>query len=196
MIIVELGLIIITLTSTLLHIFTTIEGAALIQIISLALLSTLYFYFGNSLFNPEKRFKLETNKSYLSSTRIAGGYFAGIAIAVALIGTLFKLMIWPGFDIMLNSSIFTLLIIAAVILYKVFTGVTLKSYAPVLIRAIFFGILAIGLKLIPLKTMADLKHPDNPYFADLVVRLYENPDDPDIREEYENLLEVSINSKK
>src|SRR4051812_16939260 len=85
-----------------------IPGASIIFLISIVLLWGLYFVFGFALFNNIRLRNIFKGKSYAhtNALRITGAACTGIVLSMLLNGILFKILHWPGAQVMLLSGPF------------------------------------------------------------------------------------------
>jgi hypothetical protein len=150
-------------------------------VISLGILSLLYFFGGFYFLNENKK-----NNSL--------AIIAGILLSYAPIGILFKIMYWPGAQPMLIVGIFpciTFLII--LIIKKANTNEDQKVYLRnLLIRTSIVSSLSILLLFTSTATLIKIQHHDDPEMARLKTQSFENPEN----EEYRKLYDDYRNKKR
>lgn len=115
-------------------------GAELILIMSLLLLSLLYYPLGFLFFNEiplKKVFKKEAYRG-LNAWRIIGSIGVGIGLSTIIIGILFKLQYWPNADDNLQTG---LIFIGVIIMIAVIRFIKNRD---VFYKRIFFRIAIIG----------------------------------------------------
>ncbi len=121
-----------------------VPGGLALMVLSFALLSMLYFYFGFAFFNDIRLRNIFSSESYRSvtSNKIIGAIAAGISISITVVGLLFKLMRWPGSVVMLTVGISSLTVIAIICIVK-FRKFSNDYYTRILNRCVVAGALAI-----------------------------------------------------
>jgi hypothetical protein len=127
------------------------EGSSIGIIISLMMLSSLYFAFGFAFFNHINLRQLGTKGIFqsLSMLRIIGCILAGISLSVLCIGILFGILHWPGAALMLTISLLLGIIILGTVLFKSLQSKS-DAYMRIIIRNMLFIALAGTMLMNPL----------------------------------------------
>ncbi len=161
----------------------SIPGGSALTVLSLSLLSLIYFYLGFAFFNDIRLRNVLKKNSYkeISTFRILGAIAAGISLSFAILGILFKYMFWPGSFIMLNYGLATLLITIIVVLIKYNTTKS-PFYIPIFKRSALFGGIALILTFISSIKLAEIKHRNDPKYAKALINAMENPDNQEFQE--------------
>lgn len=160
-----------------------IPGGSFLILLTLLMLSMLYFYFGFAIFNGIRLRKLFKKESYEGATalKIIGAVVTGMSLSLTLIGTLFKLLRWPGGAVSLFAGCVFLLAIAVISLVK-YTRHKSVYYVRVLKRVAAFGGLGFVLLLLPSTTLVDFRYRDHPAYRDALKNSMEHPDDPELQD--------------
>lgn len=180
---VEIGLIGLFVIALVLHILH-LPGSALLLILSLGILAILYFLFGVVLFNNQdiKGRLNELSENAYKRPNIGAKFKnigIGVVFTIAVEGILFKLLSWPGANILLIFGIVGLSIVTVI---SVRTNSKDKASSDMLKRIILFGGLGVFLFLIPTKTWLNFTYPDNPEYVQAVLDYQENPTNKELKE--------------
>lgn len=141
-----------------------LPGSATFLILSLSLLSIIYYLFGFAFFNQIQFKKIFNKDSYkeLSNLRIIGAIAVGIVLAIICIGLLFKLQRWPGARINLFMGLILSLIVLIIALIK-YSKSKEDFYSRIIKRLIIMGGFALMLIFISDLTIVKIQyrgHPD------------------------------------
>jgi hypothetical protein len=162
-------------------------------IISVSLLSFIYLYFGFALLNGIGFSVMFRKASYIniSSGRILGAIGTGFFLSIIIIGILFKLMIWNGSHEMLTigtTGLFlTLLAAGVVFLIKrknvdlFYQGIFARGGLAILFAGIIF--------LTPTHSLVRIYHRDNPDYAELMIKVLENPENEELQKQFDDARE-------
>ncbi len=163
-----------------------LPGSNILTIISLFLLSMLYFYLGFAIFNNIRFRKVFQKKSYKgkSTSRIIIGIGTGLALSVSIIGILFKFQLWPGETVQLGIGLFGLGIIILISLFNLKKDPD-KYYLDVLKRAIIIATISIFAISIPTKVLLDWRFPNNPEYVQALLDSKTDPSNPELWENVE-----------
>lgn len=159
-------------------------GASIMLVIGLSLLSILYFWLSFALLNGirfRNAFKRESYRE-INSRRILGAVGAGIALSMVTIGALFRLMFWPGNDIMLLEGLICLAVVSAIALSR-YKKELPDFYRKVYLRFGVFGLLALALFLAPVESLVNFKYRSNPEYAKALNNTIAEPENVQYREE-------------
>ena len=171
-------------------------GSDVLNILSYFSLASLYFYLGFAIFNNIRFRNIFKKVSYsaLNTNRIGGAVCTGIALSTAAIGILFKLQSYPGAEIMLYIGLIGIIpigVISAIKLQKAKDA----YYLNILKRIAVLGLGILTLLLIPDEIWLNWKYPNHPEYVKAVLNLTEDPNNPDLIEEYETARMNMYNSK-
>jgi hypothetical protein len=156
-------------------------GSGVLTVLSLSLISSLYFYVGFALFNNIGFRKLFKKESYqnISSNRVVGGVATGMALSIAALGIQFKLQSWPGARVMLIFGFSSSVVITLVSLLKKSKS-TDNYYPNILKRVVAFGAISIILFSIPKPTWLAWKYPNNPEYIKAVLDADKDPSNQEL----------------
>lgn len=165
-------------------------GAGILTVLSLALVSILYFYSGIGLFNNLSAKQMFQKKSYQHKKRfnILFGALFGLVLSILVIGFLFKFMLWPGGNMMLSIGLISLLIVVSFYL-------VLKSKGKVFIaksafvRVSLVSFISLCLYGIQTDSIVDFYYPNDPLYAEALKQIIHNPNDSGVQENFIKLKE-------
>jgi hypothetical protein len=147
------------------------------------MLAMVYYPLGAILFSGKSLrgiFRKSGAKDF-NKKRLVLGFFVGGAIAVTLIGILFKVQLWPNSDFVLKSGLVFVTICAAAILFSYkktsdFSNMTLK-------RMLFWGGIGLSAFLISNDTLIDHFYADrSEEYRQLTKELDRDPNNQEVRE--------------
>lgn len=189
----EKVLIILSILFLLLNIFFIFPGGNMLFVLTLMLLSLIYFFFGFALFNNIRFRKILKKESYvnISSLKTLGAVSAGISLSITVIGILFKVMFWPGSFTNLKFGIISLIFILIISLIKNFKSKS-DFYNKILQRSIIFGGIAISLLFISNQNLAEIKYRNEPEYAKALIDVMNNPEN----KEYQRILQEIQKSRE
>ena len=130
--------------------FLKINGSVLILILAGGIISMYYFYGGILIFN-NVRAKDALNKDAfkgVSGLQKALAVFSGFALSTAVLGIMFKSLMWIG-DTLMNSVALCSLLVLLIIVFLQYKKNKLAFYRFMLIRLAFYGSMTLVLFLIP-----------------------------------------------
>lgn len=158
-----------------------VPGGVAFTLLTLALLSCLYFNFSFALLNGIRFRKLFKKESYqgVSTLQIIGAIGAGFALSILLVGIMFKLLRWPGASINLMTGLLLTIIvtIVCVIRYFINTSVFCKR---VLTRTVVAAVAGIILLMIPSQAIVHFKYRNYPAYLEAFDNYQEHPDDVEL----------------
>ncbi|MFL9837026.1 hypothetical protein ABS768_05910 [Flavobacterium sp. ST-75] len=172
----EIILAVLTLVGILLSVLH-IPGGNILAVLTMTILSMVYFCLSFALLNGLGFRDMIKNDNYkeISALRMVGAVLSGIVFSTAIIGILFRWMMWPGAGAMLLVSIPGFLIMLIIVLIKYFTKKEL-FYRNMLIRIVIIGI--------PLLVLFDnsslvrnIRYSDNPELLRAIEEAEQNPED-------------------
>jgi hypothetical protein len=102
--------------------FLSINGGALLTMISLMLLCFFYYIFSFALFNNISFREMFRKASYrgISTLRIVGSVLTGFVLPVVLTGILYNVLGWIGGDNLVIAGILPCAVVLAIAAYKFF----------------------------------------------------------------------------
>lgn len=153
--------------------------ASILLVLTLSGLAILYFGFGFYLFS------LNNLKEQNLPLSIAGGVF----LSMGIIGILFKLMYWPGADMMLVIPLPLILMFFLLPFFFFKNSDIRRYYHRMQIRTGVVGLLCLVLYFTPNSTLLALQHWDNPELARLKAKAYDNPDNQQYKLELQEYLQ-------
>lgn len=161
------------------------DGSVLF-ILGMTVLGSLYLFFGWMVLRERES---KTMKLSLAAP-------AGIVLAIACMGIMFKLQLWPGGDNCLLFALVTLITISAAAIHlrnkaKAEDPLLSKFYRNVLQRSIPFLVLAASLLFVSENTLIKFHYRNDPEFARLYILVRENPGN----EQYQKALEDHVLEK-
>lgn len=155
--------------------FFDVTGSSLLLVISLTLLSMLYFPMAFYFF-CDKNIKMQN---------LPLSIFGGMMLAMIPIGVMFKLMIWPGSFIQLFMGLFlSAVLLAAILVLKQKADKELKVYFKNFLQRTVFW-LAFGLVLFftPTSSIIKLQYRHEPELVRLKLLIHEHPGNPEYQYE-------------
>ncbi|WP_258098155.1 hypothetical protein [Marinoscillum pacificum] len=158
--------------------------STIILVLSVLLLSMIYFYLSVALFNgipTQKAFK-KSSYAFLSNSRIVISILTGLALSFTLVGFIFKLLFWPGAEVNLMIGLTGLLIASLTGTTKLF--MTRDSfYGNVLKRTVTYGLVAFIIYLLPEFTLLEYRFRDYPDYVEAYKKAIKNPRDMELWDE-------------
>jgi hypothetical protein len=150
-------------------------------IIALGTLAIIYFPGGFYFLNPDKPEK--PNHILLA--------IFGLCLSISAIGTLFKIMYWPGAQTNLFIGCITLPVIVGIVLKLKADSSDERSvmYTSVLLRAVIWFFVVAALYTTPLATQIRIQHWNDPELARLKTQSYTHPEDTLYRRELNEYLQ-------
>ncbi len=172
-------------------ILNLVSNTGVIFILAMSSLAVLYFYTSFALFNdvPLKGILKKASYESTNKKRVSLSFAAGIGLSMICIGTLFKLMLWPTWEVQLMGGLLVLAVVGAI---STFFYLRSKAafYTALYTRLALFGLVAVILYFIPGEALVDVyfRNETEEYRA-LHKRLLENPNDEDARQRMEAIFE-------
>lgn len=158
-----------------------VPGGVAFTLLTLALLSSLYFYFSFALLNGIRFRKMFKKESYqgVSTLQIIGAIGTGFALSMLLVGIMFKLLRWPGASINLITGLLLTIIVTIVCVIRYFmnTSVFCKR---VLTRTAVAAVAGIILLMIPSQAIVHFKYRNYPAYLEAFDKYQEHPDDVEL----------------
>lgn len=158
-------------------------GSILLSIISLTLLAVMYFPLGVVTLGGLKT-KTDTKDQDETKMMIAG--VVGFGLGVTIIGTMFKILIWPGASINILIGLIVSIPLLVVSIYKFSRSEKDHCfYRGIIIRLVLVLLVGLFLYLIPMKTMLTWRHPDHPEYVNAYIEYRMDPNNPEKAAEFE-----------
>lgn len=172
----EIILAVLTLVGILLSVLH-IPGGNILAVLTMTILSMVYFCLSFALLNGLGFRGMIKNDNYkaISALRMVGAVLSGIVFSTAIIGILFRWMMWPGAGAMLIVSIPGFLIMLIIVLIKYFTKKEL-FYRNMLIRIVIIGIPLVVL-FVNSSLVRNIRYSDNPELLQAIEEAEQNPED-------------------
>tara|TARA_R110002050_G_C8961107_1_gene514325 strand:- start:6163 stop:6777 length:615 start_codon:yes stop_codon:yes gene_type:complete len=179
----ELVCIIVALIAVILRLFHYPGGGPLI-VLSLSLLSLLYFYGGILLFLdiPIKKIANSGTFKELPTLRIVGAGLTGATLSVMVIGLLFKWQSYPGSFSMMIIGLGSMAVITVLSFWK-WKKSAHPFYIDILKRVVVYSLIGWVLLGIPTRMWLNFKFPDNPQLVEALVALDKDRSNPELQEE-------------
>ena len=154
-----------------------IPGGNILTVLTMTILSMVYFCLSFALLNGLGFRGMIKNDNYkaISALRMVGAVLSGIVFSIAIIGILFRWMMWPGAGAMLLVSIPGFLIMLIIVLIKYFTKKEL-FYRNMLIRIVIIGIPLLIL-FANSSLVRNIRYSDNPELLQAIEEAEQNPED-------------------
>lgn len=159
-----------------------LPGSGIILFLSFSTLS-LFYYLGFALFNGI-RFKdifKSGAYSHTNAKRIIGAIGVGFVLSILVMGSLFKLQLYPGGNYLLRTG----LLITALIFIIVINFYFRKSdayFKSILKRLVIIGIAGLILFMTPSFGIVDIYYRNYPELAELHKKVLANPDNNELRD--------------
>lgn len=155
-----------------------LPGSSLLFILFSTSYSMFYFIAGFAIFNNISfaAFKNTKGLKSISPKRAVASIAFGMAISVLILGVLFKVLIWPGWQTMLINGLGILIFayLFSFLLAKNKNNITLAKAKPRVLIAAIFGLV---FYFLPSQTIVEIKYRYNPELKELLLQKLENPQD-------------------
>lgn len=165
--------------------FIGIPGSNILIILVLTFLSWSYLL-GFLLFNNIRLRQIFKKQSYsgISKKRLIGSVCLGILLSSIIMGSLFKLMFWPG-----GQLFFSLLLLTPFLVYALVLNAKNQTpfYSGILKRILVIGGLGLATLALPKNTLIDIYHGDDPEYAELMKQTLDDPYNDELREQLNQL---------
>jgi uncharacterized membrane protein len=161
-----------------------VPGSGIITVLSLMALSIFYAYFSVAFFNDlllKVAFKKESYKE-ISTLRVVGAILTGFALAITIVGLLFKFQSWPGASINLLLG-FSGLAIALIVGLPKYLKTKSKYYSKIFKRIGVYGGFALMFILLPSTLWLELKYRNHPYYVEAVKKVLADPGNESLQNE-------------
>lgn len=163
-----------------------VPGSGLLTVLTLSILSIIYYILGFALFNGIQLRNIFKKESYIdvSGLRIIGAVGTGWALSATINGIMFKFQSWPGAEISLSAGLagLTIVVIIGTIKYSKNRS---EFYTEIFKRIVIFGGLGLVLTVIPKTSWVELKYRENPDYVDAYKKAMADPDNKELRKNVE-----------
>lgn len=149
-------------------------GGNIIMILSFGSLSIFYLTFGVLILNNAPDSKNIKKSAF-------GRSITGVVMSVSVIGLLFKMVLWPGANMLLTIGLIGLLS-SGLIVYIKYKRTDSSYHKLILKRILYIGILVGSLVSIPTSTWLHMHYPNNPEYVKAELELRENSQDKALQE--------------
>ena len=158
--------------------FFNIPGHSMLLILTVVVLTTLYFPLA---------FYFYSDKT-LRQQNIALSVLGGIVLAIIPIGILFKLLTWPGYQVQLGTAIILtpILLVVTLLLYKKSNAELKSYYKNFLTRITFWLLMCIVFYFISVVTLIKIEYRNEPELMTLKIQSFENPENADYYDAIDN----------
>lgn len=161
-------------------------GGAFLLIVSLGLLSILYYPLGFFIFSGIRLRRLFKRDSYKETTvlRILWSLGVGQVLAALCLGLLFRMNDYPGSGPMLTIGLLTSAIVLPLAVFR-YSKTKSAFFKRVIIRMTIWGVL--GLIFLPISSLSiqKLQYRNHPQYIEMLNELDENPEDESLRKRAE-----------
>ena len=142
-----------------------IPGGGVLLVLSMQLLTIIYFALGFAFFNGIRLRNIFKKASYegISTMRVVGAVVTGICLSNLLVGILFKLQLWPGANATLIVALIPTIIVLIIILIKLFKNKD-SYYSGIQLRIAIIGTIALLLFLLPSISIIKIQFRDHPRY--------------------------------
>jgi len=157
-----------------------LPGASVMLTVGLSSLAMCYFVVGlplTFLRRGKSEEELEAEKNFLKGI---GGKLTGYSLAIALIGILFKIQLYPSSEIMLLAGTISLAIIGA-FAFMQFNETKSAYLRHLLTKVVIIGSIAALLYAIPKRKILESRFPGHPEYVQAVVNSWADPDNLDLQ---------------
>ncbi len=147
------------------------------------ILSLMYFGLGFALLNNVRLRNIFKKDSYkgISTLRILGGIFTGLILSLISIYSLFKFQRWPFANEGLKISLYGLLPIIAIVIYKVVRSKN-NYYPNFLIRLVIFGVIGTSLYFLSTEKILEMRNRDFPEYVEAEKKLMKDPENKELQQ--------------
>ncbi len=163
-----------------------VPGASALTVLSLSSLAVLYMYFSFALFNDVRLRNIFKKGTFteINKMRTFGAAGAGIALAITIIGIMFKIQLWPGAELQLRMGLLALAFVTAIGLFKYLKEKS-PFYLRVFKRAAVVGGLGLTLMFSSETAWLEIRYRNHPEYVEAVKKALAEPDNKELWEKVE-----------
>lgn len=165
-----------------------LPGGSIISILSLSMLSLFHYIFSFSVLNGIALGDMFNKAAYkhTSILKIVVSIIIGISISLIVMGSLFKIQIWPGADFQLMIGLIVSGTIFPIALFFYFQ--TKEEFFLRMIRRIaFYGGIGLMLFITPTDSIVDFYYGSNPEYAELYKKSLAEPENEELQKQLKQL---------
>jgi hypothetical protein len=146
-------------------------------------LSMMYFGLGFALMNNVRLRNVFKKDSYngISTLRILGGIFTGLILSLITVYSLFKFQRWSFANEGLKISLYGLLPIIAIVIYKVVSSKN-SYYSNFLIRPVIIGVIGTFLYFLSTEKILEMQNRDFPKYVEAEKELMKEPENKELQQ--------------
>lgn len=161
-----------------------VVGGGIVLAVGILLLTLLYFPLSVTYFSSaQAEANLDTNtRTKASVKRLFGIIAIGFALGLTLVGSLMKLLLFEGGEIVLLSGIVLTAFMLVNALFYFFRN-KLAKHSRILKRIVIVGMLGAVVYITPQAKVIDLHHADNPEYAELLKKHFDDPSDQEVKQQ-------------
>jgi hypothetical protein len=153
-----------------------IPGGGIATVLTLFILTSIYFYLGFALFNGirfRQIFKKESFKG-ISNLKMVGAVGTGFSLSMIIIGILFFIQSWPDPKASIIMGLTLILIIMTISLFK-YWKTRSKYYKNILIRIVIIASIGLVVLFIPRTKYIEFKFRDHPAYLEAYKKAIADP---------------------
>lgn len=167
-----------------------IPGNNILTVLSFGTLS-IFYYLSFAFFNNIRLRDILKSSSYkgTNTKRIIGAVGLGFSLSAVIMGSLFKIQMWPGGSAQLITGLIVtgIILIIALIFYL---RNKIEYYRRIFKRIAIIGGFGLLLYFTPTNTLVDIYYGDNPEYAELYKKVLANPENQRLREQLRQKRQV------
>lgn len=154
-------------------------------VVSIAFLALFYMYLSFLLLNGIRGRDAFKKGIYaeIGNQKIIASIVVGLVFSLSLFGLLFKLMIWPNFEINHILAVAALVLIGGFSIYKYFQTKG-EFYQNILKRLVLILPIAVFALLMPKYAILKWQYQDFPSYVEAFIERNENPNDEELLEKF------------
>lgn len=131
----------------------------------------------------------------MSSSRILGSILTGVALAITIIGIMFRFQSWPGTAVMIGGGLVALSVII-IIAFRKYRKTRVDFYCQVLLRTGIIGSIALILMLMPRSKFHGILYRNHTEYIEALKQSDLHPEDKALREKKREAFGRMKNRKK
>ncbi len=158
-----------------------IPGSGMLTVLSFSILAVMYFYFGLVIFNDVtvKEVLKIRSISELIALRNIGAVATGAALALTIIGLMFKIQLWPGANINLSLGLFGLAVVTILGAIK-YSKSKSNYYTKIFSRVAIIGGLGLIVFLLPETSLVEFQYRNHPAYVEAYKKAMANPNNKEL----------------
>jgi hypothetical protein len=158
-----------------------IPGSGMLTVLSFSILAVIYFYFGLVIFNDVtvKEVLKIRSISELIALRNIGAVATGAALALTIIGLMFKIQLWPGANINLSIGLFGLAVVTILGAIK-YSKSKSNYYTKIFSRVAIIGGLGLIVFLLPKTSLVEFQYRNHPAYVEAYKKAMADPNNKEL----------------